>query len=742
MWRLHNPFRKFGIYALALGAILGCTPDEIRSPAPLRYDIADTVESLMDGVARGSDYWRQELESLDRPTGNALNRMLTGRDFQFVGFSARTQIEALYNLAEASQTGEGLRFLGKLRGRLAPKSAIVDLDSNLLEIASRFSPEDLKRDLAFADPQTIERVGLLRPLPDNVQKAVDLLSSVVAPHDFGMIVDLIERNFRLQSNGESPRQIINGAVMQSSERRAAFTQMIRAHAPPPSFQEATRRLMIDVAKKNAAFAMNEEVSRAISELADEPLPERLRKYAEVSDGLSSRIAQRKAVPDGAPVTNLSDSAARETTMEVLARGGVEQMPATSSVGPSYLEGLRAHAAYGKRIFAKHTGLTRAYSRAIRSSKAGRGVAVGGQVESPSDPPEQVFWLLSRENPAFGRIAVRMPARVRLAATRHLFADSFEAAASVLWDDHGYEADFRDGEITLLLSMDPESNAPEEHRSVLAEWLSGTLEELESTAFLEELSNDSLEFESTASLEDRIRKLLELAVAASPLDLPPDKVDQLYAEYEAEVGETPLGVVVHPALHGSELAWSAARVDFWFNQLDRVVEEGLKLNGQQIDRLDYLLAVSSLEVENVDTWQFYERDSRVSIQDAPGPADLLQVLSRASVERDEFQTQNHFAVSLFSSSKSKPRTEAERIEDEGVWRLEKAELMVQPMLDWASANHHDFMRLNDFSEAFSILRWVDRTRQQMIILDPDGAPAKIAMPDRVLRGSVSPRVGRR
>jgi hypothetical protein len=28
-----------------------------------------------------------------------------------------------------------------------------------------------------------------------------------------------------------------------------------------------------------------------------------------------------------------------------------------------------------------------------------------------------------------------------------------------------------------------------------------------------------------------------------------------------------------------------------------------------------------------------------------------------------------------------------------------------MLDWLSTNHHDFMRLNDFSEAFSLLRWL-------------------------------------
>ena len=77
--------------------------------------------------------------------------------------------------------------------------------------------------------------------------------------------------------------------------------------------------------------------------------------------------------------------------------------------------------------------------------------------------------------------------------------------------------------------------------------------------------------------------------------------------------------------------------------------------------------------------------------------------------------------------------------DSVWiRDLQLEAAVQPMLDWVSTNHHDFMRLNDFSESFSLLRWLGGNKIAPILIDMDGEDAEIATPDRIVNGE-GPRV---
>ena len=71
-------------------------------------------------------------------------------------------------------------------------------------------------------------------------------------------------------------------------------------------------------------------------------------------------------------------------------------------------------------------------------------------------------------------------------------------------------------------------------------------------------------------------------------------------------------------------------------------------------------------------------------------------------------------------------------------LPKLETELQPMLDWLSQNHPDFMRLNSFSEALSILRWVHGADVEPILVDMDGLPPEIVTPDRIVIGD-GPRV---
>ena len=62
-----------------------------------------------------------------------------------------------------------------------------------------------------------------------------------------------------------------------------------------------------------------------------------------------------------------------------------------------------------------------------------------------------------------------------------------------------------------------------------------------------------------------------------------------------------------------------------------------------------------------------------------------------------------------------------------------------MLDWLATNHHDYMRLNDFSESFSLLRWLRASGVSLQVIDMAGEKAKIATPDRVDIGK-GPQVG--
>jgi len=78
-------------------------------------------------------------------------------------------------------------------------------------------------------------------------------------------------------------------------------------------------------------------------------------------------------------------------------------------------------------------------------------------------------------------------------------------------------------------------------------------------------------------------------------------------------------------------------------------------------------------------------------------------------------------------------------EKGVYRLPNLERISQPLLDWLAVNHHDFMRLNDFAEAFSLLRWLRSKQTGVTVIDMDGQGKAITTPDRVVIGD-GPGVG--
>jgi hypothetical protein len=132
-----------------------------------------------------------------------------------------------------------------------------------------------------------------------------------------------------------------------------------------------------------------------------------------------------------------------------------------------------------------------------------------------------------------------------------------------------------------------------------------------------------------------------------------------------------------------------------------------------------------------TWQFFEQDAVVGFGESVGGARALVVTSKDGAREN---ARSHFGISMFG------KAAAATADPDRLQRLSKLEGEVQPLLDWLAINHHDFMRLNDFSEAFSLVRWLGSTNTQITVIDMDGQGEAIATPDRVVIGD-GPGVGR-
>ena len=110
----------------------------------------------------------------------------------------------------------------------------------------------------------------------------------------------------------------------------------------------------------------------------------------------------------------------------------------------------------------NAGTPRLYRTAIRSApRRGRGVSAGGHAQSNIKiTPVRAIWLSNRKDDRFGRLFVEFGDTSgkagTIGASRVLFADSFYAATSVTWGKDDSNVRYNDGEILILMSMDPAS----------------------------------------------------------------------------------------------------------------------------------------------------------------------------------------------------------------------------------------------------------------------------------------------
>lgn len=237
---------------------------------------------------------------------------------------------------------------------------------------------------------------------------------------------------------------------------------------------------------------------------------------------------------------------------------------------------------------------------------------------------------------------------------------------------------------------------------------------------------SMDLGRTEELKDeQIEQIEQLSKRAEETD---DEIEFLSILFEA-LGmklTSPKAIVLHPSIIGRELAWSSARIDFWFNDINGLSSEAELINGGKEMPMQY----RNISFSDADTWQFYERDSVVHLSEKDGLSMQLTVLSNGLPGKNN-DPRSHFSVSMFKYSKTLPS--GSNLSDDEFDKLPELENEIQSMLDWLAVNHHDFIRLNDFSEAFSILRWLKTTGTQLTIIDLDGENKAIATPDNVILG---------
>jgi len=362
-------------------------------------------------------------------------------------------------------------------------------------------------------------------------------------------------------------------------------------------------------------------------------------------------------------------------------------------------------------------------------------------------PIKAMWVSQRDDSRFGRlyVSLKVPGGDQpvLAASRVMFTDSFRSALAARFGQLGESAQFREGDILVLMSMDPEHPVSLAYsRAARSRFVTSAAQGLAPDERRQLLEVEK-RFAAAASTARRAGRPDAAAVA----DLAEREADQLIAlglsrlspqqqertQEAADALSAIRGIVVHPSLVGRELAWSAARVDFWFNKLDALVAEVRKQNPG-------VLTVSPVPAlpEDMVTWQFYERNSKISL--APGNSGVGELVVTSAIGPDSgadpsAARRSHFGVSIFSEVEV---SGAIRAEDD-LYRRPDIERKVQPLLDWLATRHHDFMRLNDFSESLSLLRWLHRTGIAPAIVDMAGDSTAIATPDRIEIGK-GPGVG--
>lgn len=733
---------RAAIFAVVLAISVSTS---LHAQAPVELGGQEAIRKLAEHLSerRGSMLQALALAGFQEEV-QALRQQVRG---QIDTFSADSILENFYRRAEAAEVGQGNRLLALLYHQAAARSAAVRDDPTLRKLGQSFGPEAARRPYRLATQAALEAMPRA-PLSPAAEAAVASLSDFHGARGLAASKAAILRAF--EKPGFDVRTV-ERTLATSRTTEEALRKLIDAGTPPPTTEAALRRLMLRAFSASAAFSSSRNALQVMEELSRETAPEQ-RRYAEVEGQLGSREEQFAEGEKKGWRTRERTTTDSELLAGLTRPPDEPPVPSSGAGGPpgpggggsppkSHFDGNaqryqkfdsdtfepRPNSASPASPKSQATGTTpRNYSKARVSSRAGRGVSAGGVLRSDvTQPVVEATWMSNSSDDRFGRLFVTLKdgSGTTIAASRPMFTDSFRAALSAVHRQApGSPSEFREGEILVLMSMEPPTREQ-------AAALSGRMKALQARAdeaVMAQLTPQQrarvaqLDVEIGDTTKDdpaRFKAFEERREIIGPAigRVPAPVQERLANEFAAIRAERP--IVLHPALAGRELGWSAARVDFWTNRPRVLAKEAMQIAGDVPPPSTF----EELPFQDITTWQYYERDAVIEIR--PG-SKARQLVVRSGT--GPAATRSHFSIALFSDEKGPEGIPKE----DDLFQRPDAERKLQPILDWLATRHHDFMRLNDFSESFSLLRWLRSQRVSVSVLDIAGERARLATPDRV------------
>ncbi|MGE8468354.1 MAG: hypothetical protein ACN6QE_19780 [Pseudomonas putida] len=727
---------------------------------------SEVIQLVSHQLAEGGGLMHAELEKLGFVTEIENLQRFTGNSLQ--SFSPQSVIENFYQRAEASKNGDGLRLLAILLNEQVKSSAALASDPAIKPILAKFSKEQLdvqKHGFKLAAYKPFEPGVPRPPLPKIVQRGISSLTTIYADQGLSELRLFTLHTFKKEGYDKAA---FDKVVLENpSEPDKALLKLLEIGTPQPTVEKAIHSLLGQTLERSAALSADASLHQIMVELSSELSPEQ-RQYLKAEEQLESRkrqlaeasaakglgkvppsdhnelISSIKPLAPKAIVATTQDTRAPLKPGELFAANDAHDLKNSASY-ENYIKDTFAPLSDVAPVEPSNPGspppakpskpTPRLYTKARVSARAGRGVSVGGNVDIKIEQdPIHAVWLTNAEDSRFGRLFVTLkesPTTTLVAASRILFADSFYSAYSVMSTPQTSASAFRQGDILVLMSM-----------SVNGELASNR------TAFSNEVMMRPDFFESALNeLNDSDQKKLdEAAKRIMSTTYPKPSFDTLlkalmendetkkilYKGMQLAVHRaikedpaqrklsTQRDIVIHPALFGRELAWSATRVDFWSNQLQQLEQESMIENGGT----PFPANLKSIDTKKSSTWQYYEKDSTLLLRPSTGTSFQLVVTS-APEDTSGTGERSHFKVAMFNHE---PGPRGLRAED-NLYQRPDIEEAFQPLLDWLSTNHHDYIRLNDFSEAFSLLRWLDTKGTDLEIIDIGPKAKPLITPNR-------------
>ena len=774
-------FAILAISIITFGSVFpGCGEgggvDPLASATAIRVTEGDvdgvrrlTSESYLRGVVDSLGYGRMQADGLLRMAGfgRIIDDITTVDGIQIYDIETESLIREIAGRAEAQQAGQGKRVLACIYQMAADKYPAVAEDPSFSELR-RIAKESPASQLSAKSFSYARRAVPTQTFSPGIEKAIRELGYVYADGHVSELSRIII------TASKKPHSSFSRHLAASTSAEDAIRSFVADHVPPPSPNELMRTMMKETARYPAVMERSSflEAITALDREAigfDSASDTRLQRYRNVSGNLASRNAQESRINTAASRGVISESANAQnyvnyiaTSLEAPIGAGESAQRVRSQrvgLGSGGYKVSGPSSAYRTRATTLGASVgSRSFGRARFSAKAGRGVSAGAGFSPPSGVSiTSIAWVANPDDDQFGRFIVEVEEQGkgrRLARTRTMFADSALVAMDVLWGGHAGQTEYKEGDVLILMSMDPyapivggkaleEAYRPFQRAQDAIEQYNELVDYAQANAMsMSDLKKEKL----LRDLEAKEAEIKRLQDGITDADYQRREYAENLENLAAARGDR--RIVIHPALHGSELAWSVARVDFWLNDLSRVSEESRQMSGQAMP-----FRFRSLSIENAQTWQYMDQETDVVLDSSSSRMPMLGVQSKFSGTAGADSLQSHITVMMYNVPESEQAlddriAQFERLKNRsssnGIVKLpdgtllnESGELTLmpltrkfQPMMDWLAVNHHDFVRLSDFYESFAILRWAKKSSVSPLIVDLDGFADTIPTPQRV------------